>query len=133
MTKLISRGEEIGFTILRYSPDAPIHQELINHPSDYVLGYVTYNNETGERKFNYTQSGSVTEANNHWVLTILKAYFFAEEEPWIVYSCSPEKTRLEFGKIIGKYHEALHIHNWDTWAVEGKDSTAVVITSYEMF
>ena len=134
MAKLITRGDEIGFTILPYTLDTPIQQELINHPSDYVLGYVTHNKESGERKFTYTESGCVTEANNHWSLTILKEFPYSEQEgPWIVYSCSPENTKLEFGKIIGKYHESLHIHNWDTWAVEGKNSNVIVVTSWEMY
>jgi hypothetical protein len=134
MAKLISRGDAIGFTILPYMLDTPIKQELINHASDYVLGYVTFNKESGELKFTYTESGCVTEANNHWSLTILKEFPYCEQEgPWIVYSCSPENTKLEFGKIIGKYHESLHIHNWDTWAVEGKNSNIVVVTSWETF
>ena len=134
MAKLISRGDEIGFTILPYSLDTPIYQELINHPSDYVLGYVTHNKQTGERKFTYTEAGCVTEVNNHWSLTILKEFPYCENDgPWIVYSCTPENTKLEFGKIIGKYHECLHIHNWDTWAVEGKNSKVVVVSSWEMF
>ena len=43
MATLISRGEDIGFTILPYSLDRPIHEELIAHPSDHVLGYITHN------------------------------------------------------------------------------------------
>ena len=134
MAKLISRGDENGFTILPFSLDTPIQTELIENPSDYVLGYVTYNKESGERKFSYTESGCVTETNNHWSLTILKEFPYCENDgPWVVYSCSPENTSLEFGKIIGKYGESLHIHNWDTWAIEGKNSNVVVVTSWEMF
>lgn len=134
MASLISRGKDIGFTILPYLLDKPLHQELIAHRSDFVLGYVTHNKATGERKFIYTESGGLTEADNHWSLAILKEFPYCEEEgSWIVYSCSPEKTKLEFGKILANSHETLHIQNWDTWSVGGKDSKVIVITSWEIF
>jgi hypothetical protein len=53
--------------------------------------------------------------------------------PWILYSCSPEKASLEFSKILYKYNQSLHIHNWDTWAVAGKTAKIAVITSWEIF
>ena len=134
MAKLITSGKEIGFTILPYSLNTPIELELIAHPSDYVLGYITHNNETGERKFTYTESGGLMEANNHWSLSILNKFPYSEEEgPWIVYCCSPEKTKLEYGKILSKTHETLHIDNWDTWSVECKNAKVIVVTSWEIF
>jgi len=134
MVTLISRGNDIGFTILPYSLTTPVQQEILTRPSDYVLGYVTHNKETGERKFTYTESGGATEINNHWSLTILKEFPYVEQEgPWIVYSCSPEKTRLAFSKILSKYSESLHIYNWDLWSVEGKEGKVAVVTSWELY
>jgi len=70
MTKLLCNGNDIGFTILAYTPveldepNRPIQQELIANPSDFVLGYVT------NGKFTYTDAGGLTEANHHWSLDI---------------------------------------------------------------
>ena len=134
MAKLISRGDDIRFTILPYQLNTPIQQELTAHPSDYVLGYVTHNKETGKRKFIYTESGGLTPIKDHWSLAILKEFPYIEQEgPWIVYSCSPEKTKREFSKILSKYFEALHIDNWDTWSVDGKNAKVAVITSQEIY
>jgi hypothetical protein len=134
MATLVSRGEDIGFTILPYTYDAPVQQELIAHPSDVVLGYVTYNEETGERKFTYTESGGVTEADVHWSLSILKEFPYCEKSSsWIVYRCAPEETGLAFGNIISKYHQTLHIYNWDIWSVEGKSAKVAVVTSWEAY
>lgn len=100
MTTLISYGNELGFTILPYTLEKPVHLELISHPHDDVLGYITHNKETNERKFTYTESGGLTEVNDHWSLTIIKEFPYCEESgSWIVYRCSPEKTRLAFGKF----------------------------------
>ena len=132
MAKLISRGEDIGFTILPYSLDTPIQQELIAHPSVHVLGYITHNKDTGERKFIYTESGVSTTIEDHWSLAILKEFPYIEHDgPWIVYSCSPEKMKLEFGKLLTS--ESLHIDNWDIWSVVGKNAKVAVITSQEIF
>ena len=132
MAKLLSRGEDNRFTILPYSLHTPIQDELLAHPSDYVLGYVTYNKETGERKFIYTESGGMTPAEDHWSLTILKEFPYVEEDgPWIVYSCSPQKASLAFNKILSI--ETLHIDNWDTWSVDGKNANVAVITSWEIY
>jgi hypothetical protein len=134
MAKLIVSGEDIGFTILPILCDIKVHEEIISHSSDYVLGYITYNKETGERKFTYTESGDLTEINNHWSLLILKELPYCEQEgPWIVYNCSPEKTRIEFGKILTKYGECLHIDNWDIWSVECKHTKVAIITSCEIY
>ena len=132
MAKLISSGKDIGFTILPYTLDTPVQDDLVSYPSDYVLGYITYN-ETGERKFIYTESG-FTEAKTHWSLNIIKEFPYCEQEgPWIVYNCPPEQVRLEFGKILRKSDETLHIYNWDIWSVEGKDSRVAVVSSWEIF
>ena len=128
MAKLLCSAKEVGFTILHYSLDTPVEEELIANPSDYVLGYIRHN------KFTYTESGGLVETNNHWSLDIVKEFPYCDKEnTWILYSCSPEKTRLEFGKILGKSHQALHIHNWDIWSVKAKHSKVAVITSWEIF
>ena len=132
MAKLISRGEDIRFTILPYSLTTPIQQELIAHPSDYVLGYVTNNKETGERKFIYTESGGLNPIEDHWSLAVLKEFPYIEQDgPWIVYNCSPQKATSAFNKIL--HCESLHIDNWDIWSVDGKDAKVAVITSQEIY
>ena len=134
MAKLISNGEEIGFTIIPYDFVTPLHTELIEHPSDNVIGYITHNKETGERKFTYTESGELTRANNHWSLTVLQEFPYCEQEvSWIVYNCPPAKAKLEFNKILKTSHETLHIDNWDTWSVEGKHANIAVITDWEIY
>ena len=132
MATVVCRGEDIKFTILPYSLTTPIQQELLAHPSDYVLGYVTHTKETCERTFTYTESGKLTDVKDHWSLDILKELPYLEESgPWIVYNCSPEKTKHAFGKILSG--ETLHIDNWDTWSVQGKDAKVAVITSWEIY
>jgi hypothetical protein len=131
MAKLLCSGNDIGFTILPYTLGQlgePIQKELIANPSDHVLGYVSHG------KFTYTESGGLTEAIHHWSLDIINNFPYSDKEcSWIVYACSPRKTAVEFGKILKNSHETLHIHNWDTWCVEGKDSKVAVITSWEIF
>lgn len=134
MAKLLCSGNDIGFTILPYTLSEPIQKELIENPSDNVLGYVS------NGKFTYTESGGLTEANHHWSLDIIKNIpYYDKECSWIVYACSPRKTAVEFckilcgQKILRNSHETLHIYNWDTWSVEAKDSKIVVITSWEIF
>ena len=132
MATLVCSGEDIKFTILPYPLSTPIQQELIAHPSDYVLGYVTHNQETGERKFTYTESGGLTPIEDHWSLDVLKQFPYVEQDgPWIVYNCSPQKAKSAFGTILDG--EALHIDNWDTWSVKGKKANVAVITSWEIF
>jgi hypothetical protein len=136
MAKLVCSGKDLGYTILPYarSFDESIEQQLFGHPSDYVLGYITYNQETGERNFTYTESGRLVQDNAHWSLSIMKEFPYCEQEgPWIVYMCSPEQTQLEFGKILSKYSETLHIYCWDTWSVVGKHAKVAVITSWEIY
>ena len=132
MATLVCRGEDIRFTILPYSLLTPIHQELLAHPSDYVLGYVTYNQETGERKFTYTEPGALAPVEDHWSLAVLKQFPYVEQHgPWIVYNCSPQKAKSAFCKILSI--ESLHIDNWDTWSVDGKSAKVAVITSWEIY
>ena len=132
MATLVCRGKDIGYTILPYTLRTPVEQELIAHPSDYVLGYITHNKETGERKFIYTESGGMTPAEDHWSLAILKEFPYIEENgPWIVCNCSPQKAKSAFGKILSG--ESLHIENWDTWSVNGKAAKVAVITSWEIY
>jgi len=129
MAKLICRGSDIGFTILPYSESDKnsLQDELLENPTDEVLGYVT-----SSRKFRYTESGTVTEVGNHWSLDILNELPYIEEDgPWIVYTCCPEHTQDAFHKIGGD--EVLNIHNWDTWSIEGKEGKIAVVTSFEIF
>jgi len=128
MAKLICRGSDIGFTILPYSgSNNKLQEELIDNPADEVLGFVTR-----ERRFRYTESGTITEVGGHWSLDILSEIPYIEEEgPWIVYTCCPEHTQDAFTKIGGD--EVLQIHNWDTWSIEGKEGKIAVVTSFEIF
>ena len=134
MAKLVSSGKEIGFTILPYSLDTPVQEELIANPSYYMHGCIIHSKETGEYKFNYVETTGLTEAKNHWSLAIIKEFPYCEQQnSWIVYKCSPRVTALEFGKLLTNFHETLHIYNWDIWSVEGKNSKVAVITSWEIF
>lgn len=128
MAKLICRGSDIGFTILPYSEsNNKLQEELIDNPADEVLGFVTR-----ERRFRYTESGTITEVGNHWSLDILNELPYIEEDgPWIVYTCCPEDAEVAFHKIGS--NEVLHIHNWDTWSIEGKEGKVAVVTSLEIF
>jgi len=132
MAKLVVSSREVGYTILPYTLTKPLQFELIAHPSDYVLGYISYNEYTAIRKFTYTESGCLNSVHDHWSLSIMKEFPYCENNgPWIVYSCPPEKVSVEFGKLISS--EALHIHNWDTWSVVGKHAKVAVVTSQEIF
>jgi YD repeat-containing protein len=134
MAALTCRGSDLGYTILPFQLDTVIQNELIAHPSDFVLGYITYNQENGRRKFTYTESGRLTVVNDHWSLAIMKEFPYVEQAgPWIVYNCSPEKTKLEFGNILSKYSLSLWIHNWDTWTVHCKNAKVAVVTSWETY
>jgi len=136
MATLVCSGKDLGYTILPYSRqfDESIEQQLLTHPNDHVLGYITNNLETGEHKFTYTESGRFVSDNEHWSLSIMKEFPYCEENgPWIVYTCSPEKTQLEFGKILYNSSETLHIYEWDTWSIVEKNAKVAVITSWEIF
>jgi hypothetical protein len=129
MAKLLCTGKEIGFTILPYLLGTPLQEELIANPSDYLVGYITNNGAHV-----YTESGTLLEANTHWSLNIVKEFPYTDEKgQWIVYNCSPEKTLREFNKILKNSGEALHITNWDTWSVDGKESKVAVVTSWEIY
>jgi len=144
---LVCSGKDLRYTILPYarSFDESVQQQLLTHLSDYALGYITYNQETDvehcgllrqprERKFTYTESLGLVQDNAHWSLSIMKEFPYCEQEgPWIVYTCSPEQTQLEFGKILSKYSETIHIYGWDTWSVEGKHAKVAVVTSWEIY
>jgi hypothetical protein len=133
MAKLICSAKDIGFTILPYYLDTPLERELISRPSDYVIGYITTNNETGKLTFTYTESGVLTEVSNHWSLSIINNFTYREHEgQWIVYCCSPVEVKSEFNKVI-RTDETVNIYNWDTWSVEGKNSKVAVVTSLEIF
>jgi hypothetical protein len=128
MPTLISSSKDIGFTILPYSLDTPV-EELLAHPSKYVVGSIT--RTTGTNTFTSIEAGS-TETN-HWSLDIMKELPYSKEKcSWIVYHCSPERTKIEFNKILSKYFQTLHIHNWDTWSVEG-NAKVIVVRSWEIY
>lgn len=128
MPTLISSAKDIGFTILPYSLDTPV-EELLAHPSDYMVGFIT--RTAGKHKFTSIEAG-LTETN-HWSLDILKELPYSKEKcAWIVYRCSPERTKIEFNKILSKYFQTLHIHGWDTWSVEG-NGKVVVVRSWEIY
>ena len=132
MAKVVSRGKELKYTILPYLVNKSIQYELLTHPSDDVLGYVTHNEDISQRKFVYTESGRLTEVNDHWSLDILKEFPYIEEKgPWIVYSCCPEQARIAFLKISA--NQCLQIYNWDTWSVKGKDCKVAIVTSWEIY
>ena len=134
MAKLIVSGKELGFTIIPYTLDTPLHKELIEHPSDNVLGYISYNKETHQHRFTYTESGRLIEADDHWSLSIFKSFLYCEQEnPWIVYNCMPAKVGMAFKKILSNSCESLHIYNWDTWLVEGKDAKVAIVTSWDIY
>ena len=93
---------------------------------------ISYNQISGERTFTYTESGRLIPVDDHWSLSILKEFpYVGQHGQWIVYNCSPEKTRLEFHKILSG--ESLHIYNWDTWSVKSKKAKVAVVTSYEIY
>ncbi len=134
MATCLVYGNDIGYTIMPYTFDKPLEEELLAYPHDSVLGFVTQNKETGERKFTYTESGKLTDATDHWSLTVLKGFPYLEHDgPWIVYSCEPEDVRIAFGKILSQYAQSLHIYNWDVWAVSEKNAKVAVVTSWESY
>lgn len=132
MATRICNGYEVEFTILPHSLDEESQKDLLTHPNKFLLGFVTYNKETDERKFTYTEAGCFTEATHHWSLTILKEFPYLEQtDSWLVFNCSPKKTRREFNCILNG--ETLHIDNWDTWTVSGKDGKVAVVTDFEIY
>lgn len=136
MATLVCSGKDVRYTILHYASsfDESVEQQLLNYPSDYALGYIKYNQKTDELNFTYTESGRFVKDNAHWSLSIIKEFPYCEENgPWIVYSCSPEKTSLEFSKILSKYYQTLYIYEWDTWSVVDKNAKVAVVTSWEIY
>ena len=133
MPTCLARGSEIAFTLMRYTLDTPIQDALKNHRSDSVLGFVTYNKETGKRRFTYTESGVAVDATKHWSLKLLKEFPYLESQcSWIVYMCEPEAIRSHFNDLL-HVGLALFIHNWDIWTVEEKEGSVAVITNYEIY
>ena len=131
MATLLSRGREIGYTILPYDLDTPLEEELKNSPSKRVLGYVKQDNDTGERAF-YNVDGSGGWLV-HFAISVLKKFPYCDESgPWIVYKGTPEKAALGFNEIVGKYAQTIHIHEWDTWHVEN-DTVVAVVTEWETY
>ena len=105
MAKLVSSGKDLGYTILPYMLDKPLQLELFANPSDYVLGYITFNEYTGERKFTYTESRSPIKAKKHWSLDIMKEFPYCEHNgPWIVYRDNFKIKKLESFFILKFYH-----------------------------
>ena len=134
MAALICRGKSLGFTLLPYFLETPIRHELLVHPSDDVMGYVTHNKETGKRTFAYVEPSGVTEASDHWSLDILSKFPYSEEDgSWIVYRCSPEHLSSKASTILSNHCQSLHIYNWDTWSVVGKQSNVSVVTSWATY
>jgi hypothetical protein len=134
MATRVIYGKEIGFTILPYPLDTPIQQELLSHPHDDVLGYVTYDKQTDRRKFTYTESGELIETDNHWSLQVLKESPYLEHSgPWIIYKCHPQKVPSAFSSILSKLAQLLYIYDWDIWSVEGKKSKVAVVTAWERY
>jgi len=132
MANLICSYDKIGYTVLQYALNPEMTQELIAHPGKHVLGYVTYNSETDQRKFIYTESGVATKAPHHWSLDILKQFPYCEStDSWIIFNCAPHKARVAFQQIL--YGEAAHIDKWDIWSVEGKDDKVAVVTDWEIY
>lgn len=130
MVTLVSRGSEIKYTIMQYHVDTPLEEELESSPCNRVLGYVTEDENTHERKF-----WNVGESNGstlHFSLSILNELPYRHEKgPWIIYRGTPEKTRLAFNKIVSKYAHSSHIYEWDTWRVDGM--LVAVVTSWESY
>ena len=136
MATEVARGDNIGYTIIPYSlEEKSLQRELKAHPDDRVLGYVLYDENTGNRSFTYTESGAETAAEEHWSLSILKEFPYCEESgPWIVYTGNPEKAGSAFNnKIVSQYAQTIHIYNWDIWAVKAKEKTVAVVTSWEIY
>ena len=132
MAKLVSSGEDIGYTIIPYYLTLPLKAFYTNQ-SDHLLGFVTYNQETGERNFTYTESGSLTEAKSHWSLSILNEFPNCEEEcSWLLYNCSPEMAESGFNRVLDS-GETLHINNWDIWSTKAKKAKVAVVTSFQIY
>jgi len=132
MATLICKDKDLKYTILPYPLDKRIEEELIIHPNDYVLGYITHHEDFNKRKFIYTDSGRLTEVNEHWSLDIIRGFPYCEDAgPWIVYNCSPEQTRFAFQTMCD--NKTLTIYGWDTWTVPCKQSKVGVVTSWEIY
>jgi hypothetical protein len=132
MAKLLCRGNEVEYTILPYELDTPIEEELKNSSSDRLVGYVTHDNDTGDRKFVTLKFGYEWTLN--LALSVLKRVPYGDDVgPWIIYKGSPEKAATAFNNIVGKYAQTIHIHNWDSWRLDYGDTIMAVVTSWETY
>jgi len=132
MAASVSRGDELQFTIIPHELTKETQQSLLTYPNKFLLGFVTHNEETGERKFTYTEAGCFSETTSHWSLTILKEFPYLEQTgSWLVFNCRPQKTKNEFNRIVSNLE--LHIDNWDIWTVSGKDGKVAVVTEWEIY
>lgn len=134
MATLVARGEEIGFTIIPYENlDVPVEEALKANPSDDVLGFITTDSKTMERKFTYTESGVNIESTTHWTIPLMKEFPMIEQDKtWIVYTCDPEHAACEFSDLL-TVGQIMHIYNWDIWRVNEKKGTIAVVTEYEWY
>lgn len=124
MAKLVVEYNTIGFTILPYSLNSELQDELDKFPGRNIIGYVTYNKETSGYKF----KNASTDSNDHWSIDIIKKIPY-NGDTWIVLNCPPHKLKVAFQCIL--YGETIDIEQWDTWSVETIDANVAVITSYK--
>ena len=124
MPERICRGEETELTILPWETDG-VEDLLIKKPIEYVLGYVTRG-----LKFRYTESGKAIEADHHWTVDILKKFYSEAKGPWIVFTCSPAKSRDAFNDVYDDDGASLIFNNWDILSVKDKKSKVAVIIDY---
>jgi len=130
MATLVASYEKIRFTILPDSINAEFQDDLVKNGGRQVIGYVIRDNNTSDFKFIYTKPEEVTESKVHWSLDIIKKLPYCEGiDTWIVFNCPPHKTKEAYQHIL--YGEAIHIHRWDTWSIEGDDTKVAVITSLQ--
>lgn len=134
MATCLARGDDIGFTIVPYHDlDTPVKEALKANPSDDVLGLITTDVDTMERKFTYTESGVNIETTNHWTITLMKEFPMVEQDrTWIVYTCDPEGASSEFSDLLPA-GQTMHIYNWDIWRVNEKKGTVAIVTGYEIY
>lgn len=131
---LISKGRDLGFTIVPYTLDTPIQDEVNAQDKGDVIGYVVHNSETEGRRFIYTEVGISVEAPDHWSLSILNEFPYCEKNcDWIVYRGDPEAAACAFSSTLSKYAQTLHVYNWDIWSIGLKKGNVAVVTSWERY
>ena len=133
MPTCLARGADIAYTLMPYELDKPIEEALKENRTDETLGFVTYNEETGERTFTYMESGNSVVISDHWSIKLLKEFPYLESEhSWVVYTCDPEEVPHCFNELTA-VGQCLHVYNWDIWMVEEKKGSVAVVTSYEIY